>query len=394
MQSAVDYVRLAAEKEINEGRVAGISVLALQNGKELYRGCFGMADKEKGVPITGDTMFRLFSMTKPITSVATYILIERGLLMREDSVSKFLPGFCNQKVLTPDGLVPVNRECTIADLLNMTSGLVYPDGGFAAGREMDKFFTEFTKNNAAGKRLGTVEFMNQVAQMPLEFHPGEAWRYGTSADALGAVIEVVTGKRFGEFLREEIFEPLGMKDTGFTVTKEQRARLSVNYDWDGEHILTPYTENFLGLCDYEETTAFESGGAGLVTTIDDYARFAQMLAGGGSLGDVRILGKKTVEYMTKGQLTEKQLAAIPLDTKKNLLLEGYNYGNLMRILEEPAVSGMTTSRGEFGWDGWTGNYFCIDPTEGSVFLYFMQRTNSGTTDIARRLKNICNAMVR
>ena len=228
-------------------------------------------------------------------------------------------------------------ECTIADLLNMTSGLVYPDGEFAAGREMGGLFYEVMQNNAAGKRIGTVEFVNRIAKMPLEFHPGEGWRYGTSADALGAVIEVVSGKRLGSFFRQEIFEPLGMKDTGFTITDEQRARLAVNYDWDSVHnTLIPYTEAFLALCDYEETTAFESGGAGLVATIDDYARFAMMLANGGTLGNVRILGRKTVEYMTKGQLAKEQLAAIPPDVRRSLIQTGYTYGNLMRILEEPS----------------------------------------------------------
>lgn len=390
-----DYVRQAAEKEIREGRVAGISVLALQKGEELYRGCFGMADKENGIPVKRDTLFRMFSMTKPVTAAAAYILIERGLMTREEPVSMYLEGFRNQKVLTPEGLVPVKRECTIADLLNMTSGLVYPDGGFAAGREMGGLFYEVTQNNAAGKRIGTVEFVNRIAKMPLEFHPGEGWRYGTSADALGAVIEVVSGKRLGSFFREEIFEPLGMKDTGFTVTDEQRARLAVNYDWDSVHnTLTPYTEAFLALCDYEETTAFESGGAGLVATIDDYARFAMMLANGGTLGNVRLLGRKTVEYMTKGQLTERQLAAISPDIRKSLIQTGYTYGNLMRILEEPVAAGMMTTKGEFGWDGWTGNYFSVDPAEGYVFLYFIQRCNAGTTEAARRLKTMCSAMIR
>lgn len=389
-----DYVRMAAEREICGGRVAGISVLALQNGEELYRGCFGMADRENVRPMERDTIFRLFSMTKPVTAVAAYILIERGLMMREEPVSKYLEGFRNQVVLTPEGTVPVKRECTIADLLNMTSGLVYPDGGFAAGQKMARLFNGFTQDNAAGKRIGTIEFVNQIAKMPLEFHPGEKWRYGTSADALGAVIEIVSGKRLGSFLREEIFEPLGMKDTGFTLTEEQRTRLAVNYDWDGAHTLTPYTDSFLGLCDYEKTTAFESGGAGLAATIDDYARFASMLANGGTLGGVRILGRKTVEYMAKGQLTKEQLASVTPEIRNSLIQPGYNYGNLMRILEEPVPAGMTTTKGEFGWDGWTGNYFSVDPSEGYVFLYFMQRCNAGTTETAKRLKMMCNAMIR
>lgn len=389
-----DYVRLTAEKEICEGRVAGISVLALQNGEELYRGCFGMADRENRIPVKRDTIFRMFSMTKPVTAAAAYILIERGLITREEPVSKYLEGFRNQVVLTPEGTVPVKRECTIADLLNMTSGLAYPDSGYAAGRRMGRLFDEFMRNNAAGKRIGTIEFVNQIAKMPLEFHPGEKWRYGASADALGAVIEIVSGKRLGSFLREEIFEPLGMKDTGFTVTEEQRTRLAVNYDWDGAHTLTPFTDAFLGLCDYEETTAFESGGAGLVATIDDYAHFAAMLANGGTFGGVRILGRKTVEYMTKGQLTAEQLASVDLGIRTSLIQTGYTYGNLMRILEEPVSAGITTTKGEFGWDGWTGNYFSVDPSEGYVFLYFIQRCNAGTTETARRIKTMCNAMIR
>lgn len=378
------YLKNVINKEITDGEISGSSIRVIHNNKVVYDEVFGYADMEKGIPTGRDTIYRLFSMTKPITSVAAMILYERGMLDLLSPVSDYLEGFSNQKVWTKEGLIPVTREVTIQDLLNMTSGLVYPDEGFEAGRLMGKLFEEADERHRQGKPMDTLEFCNRIGQMPLEFMPGETWRYGTSADVLGAVIEIVSKSKLGKFFRKEIFEPLGMIDTDFYVPKDKKERFAVNYNYNTvTHKLEPFYDGFLAIYDQMTPPAFESGGAGLVSTVEDYSRFALMLAGGGSYDGKRILGRKTVDYLAAPQLSEKQAATYNWDTQY-----GYSYGNLMRHLIDPIQAASNGTIGEYGWDGWTGNYFFIDPKENLVMVYMIQRCNGGNAGMRRRMRQI------
>lgn len=368
---------------IENGSIVGASVLLMQHGKELYSSCQGYADREAHVPMTRDTIIRLFSMTKPVTAVAVLILAECGKLDLWDNVSKYIPEFQDCKVMQADGsLVAPKREINIWDLLTMTSGLTYPDLDCEPARQMDRLFGRIRQELEAGHPTDTLGYCRQIAAVPLCFQPGEKWRYGLSADILGGIIEVASGQRFGEFLQREIFEPLGMKDTGFIVPKEKRHRFAANYSWSEENgRLEPFKQNHLGLEGYGEDVVFESGGAGLVSTIDDYSRFARMMLHGGTFNGVRILGRKSVELMTAPQLNERQLKTFNWES-----LRGYNYGCLTRVLVNRGEAGSNASIGEFGWDGWTGNYITMDPVEDMTLLYFIQRAGAGTTAEVRKLR--------
>ncbi len=350
--------------------LAGASLCIIHKGDEVYRKEFGKADIENNIPLKSDAIFRCFSMTKPVTSTAVMTLVEKGKLGLFDPVSQYLPGFKDQKVYTDDGLVPVKSEATIQNLLDMTAGLVYPDMSFPAGRIMQEVVDKYYKDVEAGKRLSTVELANLIGQQPLEFHPGEGWRYSFCADVLGAIVEVVSGIPYSDYLKENIFNPLGMTDTDFFVPEQKLDRLMQVYEPVNEtHTLKPCTWQMLALTDmFVSKPAFESGGAGLVSTVDDYGKFVRMLLGRGTYNGTRILGHKTVDYMNSNHLNEKQMVGYNWDS-----LKGYGYGNLMRQMLAPHENGSLGSAGEFGWDGWLGTYMFVDPVEDLGIIYVIQK---------------------
>lgn len=369
------------QKEVDEGRVNGASALVIQGDKEIYYYNYGYADKENAVPMKRDTIIRLFSMTKPITAAAVMILAERGELDVRDAVATYLPAFQNQKVWTEKGLVSVERDVTIWDLLNMTSGIPYPNEEDEPGRRMGAVLKELITRREKGEWVDTLEYANQIATVPLCFQPGDRWMYGFSADILGAVVEVVSGMRYSEFLKKELFEPLEMKDTGFFVPEEKRERFAQIYEWCEEDAeLKPFLKSHLGEY-YKEDVAFESGGAGLVSTLEDYSHFASMMLHRGMYKGKRILGKRTVQFMTTNYLTEYQRRTCEWDS-----VRGYGYNCLMRILVDQGAAGTNAPLGEFGWDGWTGNYVTMVPDEDLIFLYFIQRCGAGMTPAVRKLR--------
>lgn len=349
----------------------GAAVSVIYKGEEVFRKEYGEADKEKKIPMQHDTIFRCYSMTKPITSVAVMSLVEKGKLALSDAVSKYIPGFQNQKVYTKEGLVPVKTEVTIKHLLDMTAGVVYPDGSYEVGQIMQDMIDEYyRKIFEEDTPTSTYDLANLIGKQPLEFQPGEGWRYGFCADVLGAVIEVITGKTYGEYLKETIFNPLGMIDTDFYVPEEKQGRFMQNYQYMPEtKTLEPCTWQHLGLSYMHlKKPAFESGGAGLVSTLDDYTKFVRMMMAKGTYQGVRILGKKTVEWMTQNHLNEKQLAWYDWDA-----LKGYGYGNLMRVMIHEELAESLGSNGEYGWDGWLGCYMFIDPKEELALIYVIQK---------------------
>lgn len=380
----IKQIKKIIRENIESNFIAGANLMVIKGGEEILYYEDGLADREDIVPIRRDSIFRLYSMTKPITSAALMILLERGEIDLYEPVSKYLYGFKNQMVDTGEGLVQVEREVTLKDLLAMTSGLVY-GGDNKAGKDTEDLFKEIDRRLLGDKPMATVDAMNRLGQCALSFQPGTSWSYGTSADVLGAVIEVASGKRFGEFLKEEIFEPLGMKDTGFWVSEEKRNRLVKTYEDDNNGGLKLYAGNHLGIVNkMDRNPAFESGGAGLVSTIDDYARFAKMLMNHGNLDGVRILKPHTVKYFTSGTLNGEQQKSFD----NWLTLCGHSYGNLMRVMTDSRKAGDLGSSGEYGWDGWLGPYFCNCPKESLIFLFMIQKTDAGTTTLTRKLRNI------
>jgi CubicO group peptidase (beta-lactamase class C family) len=382
LTSKFEHITRLLQSYVDNGEVMGIGASILQAGEERYRQNFGFANKEKNAPIENDTIYRLFSMTKPVTATAMMILFERGLFDLYDPVSKYIPAYKNQKVMTAKGLVPVETDVTIKDLFNMTSGIPYPDVTTVSGLGMEKIFSQMAQDMENGKLWSTQEFIAAFASVPLAFQPGSHWLYGVSADIIGALIEVMSGKTLGQFMKEELFDPLGMVDTAFWVPEEKRKRFAQVYAFDQNNILVPFTKNFLCLNNYLTAPSFESGGAGLVSTIDDYAKFALMLLNNGTFKGKKILSKKSIELMSSNHLTTPQIKERTWESQR-----GYGYGMLMRTMLNPADAGCLGSVGEFGWDGWTGNWFFIDPQEKLIAFFMIQRAPGDSYHFVPRFKN-------
>lgn len=351
--------------EIAKEKITGAQIGCYLHGREIYRDTFGFADRERGILVKNDTIYRMYSMTKPVTAVAAMILKERGLLDFEQKVEEFLPEFGGMSVVRADGKMEQAQSMKISNLLQMTSGLVYPDSDIA-GNHMEQVFDEIKKWQQDKRPFSTRETVQKIASCPLAFQPGERWRYGLSADIMGAVIEVVSGEKLSHFYEKEIFGPLQMKDTGFYVPDEKQDRFAQLYKPMDEGLAIDYNRH-LGLTLCLEPPAFESGGAGLVSTMDDYRRFANMLACKGEIDGIRILKEESVKEFAKNQLTEHQLTTVDFPQ-----LKGYGYGHFMRcLLDDRQIKG-TGQNGEFGWDGWTGPYFTVDLEHEFTMLFFVQ----------------------
>ena len=330
---------------------------------------YGMADPSSGMRMERDTIFRLYFMSKPVCAVAIWILIERGLLSLDDRLEDIMTEFHDMVRYQGDELVAVQHPVTIRDLLNMTAGFTYDDED-VVGRKTGSLFEAIHKAEDEGRDISTRDVMKMLAEQPLANEPGRCWRYGLCADVLGAVIEVVDGRRLSEFYQKEIFEPLGMKDTGFYVPKNKKCRfapLFAREDKMGKSVLTYDRGHHLGLDDFLSPPAFESAGAGLVSTYDDYMKFAWMLACGGELNGTRIIRRDTVKIFSENQLTRQQTEAIYLD-----YLKGYGYGNLMRVCVEEKEACVPGIRNAFGWDGWCGPYMTVDSENRKALVFFLQ----------------------
>lgn len=375
------------DASVAKGETPGCLLMVIKDGEEQVYLESGYADIEAKKPVSREDIFRLYSMSKPITAAAMMILVERGVVDLAEPVSKYLPGFRDQIVRSADGRTEKpDHEVLLEDLMNMTSGLTY--GGMnETGRLTDALFEEVIRGieEENGGTIGTVEFANRLGKIPLLYQPGQSWSYGTSADVIGAVIEVASGMRFGDFLKKEIFEPLGMWDTDFWVPAEKQSRLEKVYDCQEGQPPVRYTENNLGIQnDMAYRPAYEAGGAGLASTIDDYAKFAQMLLNGGTYNGAQILRPATVKFLGSHTLSAAQQAGFD----NWIGLEGFSYGNLMRVLVDPTRAVTLGSKGEFGWDGWLGCYMEVVPEKHMTFLMMTQKKDAGTYTLSRKIRNI------
>ncbi|QUA53345.1 serine hydrolase domain-containing protein [Aristaeella lactis] len=345
---------------VDSGEIAGCSARIMRNDEVLFEESFGYADIESKLKMSADTIFPIASMSKVITVAGIMQLYEQGLFKLWDPVSKYLPGFKNPKIAKekPDGsyeIVDAKGEVTMRQLFTMTSGVPYGWADTAAGRIRIEKEKEWMSNPLSFP--GTVGYVNLVGQLPLAFEPGERWMYGFSIDVLGAVIEVLTGKSLGEYLKENVFDPLGMTDTGFFVPADKLDRIATLYN----------INEGMKPSDRGAPTSkpeFESGGGGMFSTVRDYSRFAQMLLHGGTLDGVRILGRKTIDLISTDHLTPEQRRSDNWDTQR-----GYGYGLGVRVMTNPELAGINGSVGEWGWDGAFGNWFCVDPKENLTCVY-------------------------
>jgi CubicO group peptidase (beta-lactamase class C family) len=361
---------------VDKKQIAGASFLLSRKGKIAYHTAVGMQDVEAGVPLSESTIFRIASMSKPITSIAAMILIEDGKLSPTDLLSKFVPEFKDMQVLVPakDGktyeLVKANREITIHHLLTHTSGITY--------RLVNKPFVADLYAKAGicdgiSEAQGTLgDNVRKIAKMPLVCQPGEAWEYGLNTDVLGHVIELVSGKSLEEFCRERLFQPLKMNDTSFALPKEKQPRFTGLYKLNGEKKIErvgsePVTAgNFVYSATYStrEDYRYYSGGAALVSTLRDYARFCQMMLNHGELDGVRVLKAETVNLITQNQLGELQ---IPFPGSDGF---GYGFGILSEKGKEQTKD--LAGVGTYAWAGAFGTYFWVDPKNELIGVFMTQ----------------------
>lgn len=357
----MDLLQNTLSRFVDGGQIAGCAVKVVRHDETLYEGSFGYADIESKTPMSSEsTIFPIASMSKVVTVAGIMRLYEQGLFKLWDPVSEYLPGFKRPTIALekPDGsyeIVPAKGEVTLRQLFTMTSGVPYPGKDTAAARIADQKGDEYLAQHHTMPQ--TVEYCNLVGGLPLAFEPGEKWMYGFSIDVLGAVIEVLSGKTLGEYLKETIFDPLGMQDTGFYVPAEKQSRIATLYQI--REGMKPDTRQYPA-----QKPIFESGGGGLFSTVRDYSRFAQMLLHGGTLDGARILGRKTIDLIATDHLTPQQQATHSWDTQR-----GYGYGLGVRVMKNPEIADINGSVGEWGWDGAFGNWFCVDPKEDLTCVY-------------------------
>jgi len=375
------------QREVDARHVPGVSMLIARQGKVAYRQDVG-ALRPGGPPLGDGAIFRIYSMTKPIASIALMMLVEEGKLFITDPIGKFVPEFADVKVgVVKDGkveLVAAKRAITLQDLLRHTSGLTYTFTGTTPVQQLHVASGLFAPDPTNARQfitrdLSTAEFVAELAKLPLIDQPGASWNYSNSTDVIGRVVEVVSGQRFGAFLHERIFGPLGMRDTDFFVPAEKRHRMAAPFDRD------PDTGKPVQLVDTETPPRFESGGGGLFSTIDDYARFTQMLHLGGAFAGIHFVGRKTLEFMAADHLGPD----VPV-INTNLLPPGHGFGLGFAVRREIGKAPTAGSIGEFFWGGLAGTAFWVAPQEELVAIMMIQ--GPGQRDYYRYLfRNLVHA---
>ena len=383
----------------SKNHVAGVNVLVYKDNKEIGYWQSGFADVEAKKAFSRDTICRMYSMSKTVTAVAAYKLIEQGKLDLSQQLKDILPEFAEVTVCSdigPNGKPhPAARPILIQDLLNMTSGYGYGanwEGSTYGEHQASALIDELNKDAEGPCKITTQDFAKKVAGVSLNFEPGTDYQYGFSADILGAVIEKVSGQKFSDFLNKNIFAPLGMNDTAFYVPEQKQPRLSKVYRTVPDQAdkskleLQAFEGCNLGIqYKMDHAPSFESGGAGLCSTVDDFMKFGLMLLNRGQFKKEQILQGPTVDFMSSAALRDDIQQKFD---QKMEHLSGYTYCNLLRIAKEPEKCKVITTKGEYGWDGWLGPYLGVDPANKLVVVMTMQKVDSGTWDLTRCVKNI------
>ncbi|NLV36859.1 MAG: beta-lactamase family protein [Clostridiaceae bacterium] len=369
-------------KRFVENGPSGCSCSVVHKGEKAYEEYFGYADIETKTPVTPDTLFRIFSMTKPITCTAALILYERGLYYLNDPLYEYLPEFKNLMVYrtSPNGEIsasPALSHIRIRDLFTMTSGITYNGNDTLTGRQVEEKYKELA---ASGTKFTIRDVSKILASIPLCFDPGTHWRYGMSHDILAAFVEVVSGKKFSQFLQDEIFSPLGMKNTFHRVPEDKKKHLCSSYYRHEDGAMQKSTDmDFL----IHPDDIYDGGGSGLLSTLGDYHRFIQMLCNNGELDGVRILGRKTIDLMATNHLTDQQLTDYSWSHHA-----GYGYGLGVRVMIDTAKGGCNGNLGEFGWSGMLGTWMMIDRKEDLTVTYMQQLQPSLEELHAPRLRSV------
>jgi len=373
---------------IDAGRFPGTRLLVYRRGKVVHSAAQGFADVERKVAVKDDTIFRIYSMTKPITSVAFMMLFEEGRVALDEPVHKYIPEWKDLGVFQAGTLPafltrPPARPMLIVDLLRHTSGLTY---GFQQRSNVDAAYRELKIGEI--EKAGTLESMiADLAKLPLEFSPGDAWNYSVSTDVLGYLIGKISGKPFEQFLKERILDPLGMTDTDFFVPAAKAPRLAACYSADGKGGMTlqddPATSSYL------QPPSLISGGGGLCSTAADYLTFCRALLGGGELGGVRLIGPKTLALMTSNHLPGgRDLTEMSRSLFSEAGYAGVGFGLGFSVTMNPAQTLIPGSRGEYAWGGAASTAFWIDPAEELIAIFMTQLIPSSSYPVRRELRTM------
>ncbi|MFI4964207.1 MAG: serine hydrolase domain-containing protein [Caulobacterales bacterium] len=379
--------KLLQEKYVGPGRMPCAQVLIARKGEVIHQTVLGLRDVERDAKLTEDTVFRIYSMTKPVACVALMTLVEEGLIALDDPVARHIPAWADLAVfaagLGPYLTTPPARPMQVVDLLRHTSGLTY---GFQSRTNVDAAYRKFKVEEMHGDH-DLEAFIGLLAKLPLEFSPGEAWNYSVSTDVVGYLVQKVAGKPLSQVLRERIFEPLKMADTGFFVREDQQARFAACYN------ATP--QGGLKLQDdpqaspYLKPPALESGGGGLVSTAADYMRFCNMLVNGGELEGARILSPMTVRLMASNHLPGgKDLTELSRSLFSESTNAGVGFGLGFAVVFDPPKTLIPCSMGEFYWGGAASTAFWVDPVEEVTAVFMTQLLPSSTYPIRRELRTL------
>ena len=368
----------AFKREIDKGTVPGVTVMVARRGQIGWFEAIGRQNPATSQPMSHNTIFRIFSMTKPIVSLGIMMLLEDGHFLLDEPVAKFIPEFAKQKVgIEHNGrleLVALQRPMTIQDLLRHTSGITYDHTGNSLVQQL------YQQSRLRSRKITNAEHAAMVAELPLICQPGAEWNYSRSTDILGRIIEIVSGKTLGAFLTERILAPLQMAETAFFTGEENAGRLAEPFPTD------PWSGEKVQLFNMLDKPAMESGGGGLVSTTMDYARFCQMLLDGGTLDGTRLIGRKTLELMASDHLGPS------VAIKGTLLTPGHGFGLGFAVRTQQGIASFPGSIGQFFWSGMGGTFFWIDPKE-ELFAIFMSQ-GPGQREYTRTLvRNLVYAAV-
>src|SRR4051812_41942133 len=348
----------AFKREVDKGTLPGATVLVARKGQIGWFDAMGRQSPTASAPMAHDTIFRIFSMTKPIVSIGIMQLLEDGHFLLNDPVAKFIPEFAATQVGVENNgkieLVPVKRQMTVQDLLRHTSGLTYDHTGNGLIQQL------YRESRLRSRKISNAEHATMLAAMPLVCQPGAEWNYSRSTDILGRIIEIISGKSLGAFLTERILAPLQMAETAFHTAEQNAGRLAEPFSTD------PWNGEKVQLFNMLEKPVMESGGGGLVSTTMDYARFSQMLLNGGTLDGNRIIGRKTLELMASDHLGPDVKVDSPL------MPAGHGFGLGFAVRTQVGMAPFTGSRGQFFWSGMAGTFFWIDPAEDLFAVFMMQ----------------------
>jgi CubicO group peptidase (beta-lactamase class C family) len=372
---------------IDAGRLPGTLTLVQRRGQTVHLGVQGWADRERERPLKADDIFRIYSMTKPITSVAFMMLVEEGAVALDDPVSRFIPEWKDLGVFAggSEGRFlskPASRPMLMVDLLRHTSGLTY---GLQNRTNVDAWYRARDYGVPTGK-CTLEQMIAELAGLPLEFSPGEAWNYSVSTDVLGHLVGVISGQPFERFLQERIFDPLGMDETGFHVPVGHAARLAACYAADsrGQARLQDDPETSL----FQKPPGFVSGGGGLVSTAADYLKFARMLLAGGEFNGHRLLSPRTVRLMTANHLPGgRDLGSLSVSLFSEATYQGVGFGLGLAVTLDPARTLLPETAGNYYWGGAAGTYFWVDPAEELIVVFMTQLLGYGP-DLRRGLKTL------